>query len=93
MLMSWGLGKADQLGFESWIEAAPSAVTFYERHGYVGVQEIELNPLVPKDLSERELQEWQSTSRSILPVSAVVMWRPAGGKYVEGETVKPWEIQ
>jgi GNAT superfamily N-acetyltransferase len=93
MLMTWGLEKADELGFESWIEAAPSAVSFYERHGYVKVQDIELDPLLPEDLSEKELQEWRSTSQSILSVTAIVMWRPAGGKYVEGQTVKPWETQ
>ena len=36
-------------------------------------------------------EEWIRLVKQLEENPISIMWRPAGGKYVEGETVVPWE--
>ncbi|OOQ86535.1 hypothetical protein PEBR_21160 [Penicillium brasilianum] len=78
LLMQWGLEIADERGLDVWIEAAPPAVPFYERHGFVQKEVTHLQPQRPDGLSEKVAAEWDATARSLLPINAVTMCRLAG---------------
>lgn len=36
-------------------------------------------------------EEWVRLVKQLEENPIAIMWRPAGGKYVKGETVVPWE--
>ncbi|KAJ5390529.1 GNAT family acetyltransferase [Penicillium cataractarum] len=78
LLMQWGLEKADEKGLDVWIEAAPPAVPFYERHGFIQKEVTHLQPRQPDGLSEKVAAEWDATAKSLLPITAVTMCRLAG---------------
>jgi GNAT superfamily N-acetyltransferase len=78
LLMQWGLEKADEKGLDIWIEAAPPAVPFYERHGFVQKEVTHLQPQRPDGLEEKIAAEWDTTARELLPITAVTMCRLAG---------------
>lgn len=78
LLMQWGLEKADEKGLDVWIEAAPPAVPFYERHGFVQKEVTYLQPQRPEALSENIAAEWDAAAESLLPITAVTMYRVAG---------------
>jgi GNAT superfamily N-acetyltransferase len=86
LLMQWGIDKADQLGLEACIESVPSARPVYERYGFVVTDVIDVDMTVP-DPSER----WKELQQ--LELTAFYMWRPKGGKFVEGETAVPWHVR
>jgi len=88
----WGTARADEVGLESWIEASGLGRPLYVKHGYIAVSETTLKLQQPEGLSENDAKEWKRMDEEILPVHCVTMWRPKGGRYIEGETVKPWEI-
>lgn len=77
LLMEWGLKRASEKGLEALIEAAPPAVPFYERHAFMSMETTHLDPQRPVGLSEEEFAEWDDTAKSILPITAIVMCRPA----------------
>ena len=78
LLMQRGLEKADEKGMDVWIEAAPPAVPFYERHGFVQKEVTYLQPQRPEGLSEKVAAEWDAAAKSLLPITAVTMYRVAG---------------
>ncbi|KAE8354424.1 hypothetical protein BDV28DRAFT_147155 [Aspergillus coremiiformis] len=77
LLMRWGLKRVDECGMDAWIEAAPSAVPFYERHGFVQKEVLQLDPRRPEELSGEEAEEWDAAAREVLPVGVCIMHRPA----------------
>jgi hypothetical protein len=90
--MRWGTARADELGLESWIDATGLGRPLYAKHGYVVVSTSTLKPQQPEGLSGSDAKEWKKMEEEILPAQTITMWRPKGGRYVEGETVKPWEV-
>ena len=85
-LMKWGTQKADQMGVEMWLNAAASATSLYKKHGFVTVRD---NDLVPT--TENPSEAWSEIRDRLRLEPVFVMWRPAGGEYIEGKTLKPWE--
>lgn len=85
-LMQWGVEKADELGLEMWLNATPGAIALYKKHGFVPLQE---NNLVPT--TENPSSEWNEFKDGLNLAPACVMWRPIGGDFVDGKTIKPWE--
>lgn len=77
LLMEWGLIQANEKGMDIWIEAVPSAVSFYERHGFVPQETIHLSPGIPTGMSEHDKTEWDIAVRLFLPITAVIMCRIA----------------
>ena len=86
MLIDWGLEEADRRGMEAYVEGTYLGRNVYERYGFVVMHKVDstfetLNPG----------QEWSRMVGEMRENPVVIMWRPAGGKYVEGSTVIPWE--
>ncbi|KAJ5097716.1 GNAT family acetyltransferase [Penicillium angulare] len=77
LLMEWGVERADEMGLDIWIEAVPSAVPFYERHGFSQLKTVGIDLVCPDGVSERERLQWEEASDYILPVTVVLMYRLA----------------
>lgn len=92
LFMKWGIEQADALGFECWLGATDLGVHLYKKHGFIAVEDHMLETSMPEGLSEDEKREWEELDRLMLPFHDTIMWRPAGGVYVDGVTVKPWEV-
>ncbi|KAJ6489759.1 acyl-CoA N-acyltransferase [Mycena sanguinolenta] len=85
--MDWGMKLADELGLVMFLDAGVHGRKLYETNGFVYVEE---NPLdVTTDAPD---ETWLEMQRLVgTGTTTWLMWRPAGGKYEEGKTVKPWE--
>ena len=88
--MEWGVRKADELGVESWVDSADLARGLYSQFGFLYVTEKFVEPKEPEGLSGADKMEWDEMCELVLPVHVTTMWRPVGGKYVDGVTVQPW---
>ncbi|KAI0866738.1 acyl-CoA N-acyltransferase [Xylaria cubensis] len=85
-VMDWGKAKADELGLEFFLDATEAGRPLYEVNGFIPIQE---NPNHPQ--KENPDDKWTETEKKIGRFSLCLMWRPVGGKYEEGKTIKPWE--
>lgn len=89
--MNWGLSHADKLGLETWLDASEHGQPVYQKLGFVPYTMNKINPVMPPSYTAEQRAEWEKWEQEILPMDAMSMWRPVGGKFVEGETVKPWD--
>lgn len=82
-----GIKEADRLKLEAFIEATDDGNPCYEASGcvYMGTNYWEAAKRNPSN-KWRELERY-----SQMPIHTYLMWRPVGGRFVEGETVVPWE--
>jgi hypothetical protein len=85
IIMKWGIEKADAMGVEMWLDATVYGVPVYQKHGFIVVHE---NSLAPH--TDNPTEEWKDIAKRLEPMVMWQMWRPIGGKYVEGKTVRPW---
>ncbi|KAL2048371.1 hypothetical protein N7G274_000282 [Stereocaulon virgatum] len=76
------------LGLEAYVEASHLGRTVYESHGYVVMHIAERN--FENVSSEKD---WVRLVKDLQTKPVAVTWRPAGGRYVKGETVVSWEAQ
>ncbi|KAI4150567.1 MAG: hypothetical protein L6R39_002250 [Caloplaca ligustica] len=86
-LINWGVREADRLGLEAFIEATDDGKPAYEATGftYMGTQYWESARRNPSE-------KWVELERYLqTPIHNYLMWRPKGGRFVEGETAIPWE--
>lgn len=74
MLVNWGVQKADELGLETFIEAAEPGVPLYLRHGFQVVDYHWIDPKV-----EEPSEEWKRLKEKIPPIRWAFMRRPRGG--------------
>ena len=86
MMLESGINQADELGVEMWLDATACGVPLYKQHGFQVASE---NKLCPQ--TERPDDEWKKIEQELMPLSMWPMWRPRGGKYMDGITVRPWE--
>ncbi|ENH62193.1 hypothetical protein FOC1_g10015157 [Fusarium oxysporum f. sp. cubense race 1] len=86
VIMNWSKQKADEMGVELWLDATEQGVPVYEKHGFTVVN---VNTIQPT--KENPGEEWHKVKDELGPMTFRQMWRPAGGDYQEGKTVKPWE--
>jgi hypothetical protein len=86
MIMKWGIAKADELNYEFFLDAFPAARNFYPKYGFGELETCEIRPK-----TDHPDAQWKDIERDLLPLTIYIMWRPKGGPYVEGKTVKPWE--
>ncbi|KAL4816104.1 acyl-CoA N-acyltransferase [Aspergillus spinulosporus] len=93
LFMDWGTRIADERGLEAWLDASEFGAPLYALYGFRVVLVNRVKPVPERELSEEEAKEWKHYEDTLLPIDETVMWRPPGGTYVEGETVKPWEIK
>lgn len=75
------------MGVEMWLDATPYGKPVYEKHGFV---DLGPNPLIPAP-RENAGEAWKEIDQRLQPMVFWTMWRPKGGIYEEGKTVKPWE--
>ncbi|KAJ3454635.1 hypothetical protein MRS44_013235 [Fusarium solani] len=86
LIMDWGKQKADEMGVEMWLDATEYGVPVYKKHGFTIVN---VNRLQPTKTAPGEA--WRKIDEELQPMTFWQMWRPAGGSYDEGKSVKPWE--
>lgn len=89
ILMDWGLRITDELGLETWLDASEFGTGLYEKFGFRKILTNVVKPVPDRELSEEEKGEWEECERTLLPIAYTLMWRPPGGKFVEGETPVP----
>lgn len=85
LLVKWGIQKADELGLETFIEAAEPGVPLYLSHGFGAMDEFCIDPKVPEPSLE-----WKQLKERIPPIRWIFMWRPQQGSFEEGKTSVPW---
>ncbi|KAI1357839.1 acyl-CoA N-acyltransferase [Xylaria arbuscula] len=83
--MNWGMKKADEMGVEMFLDSTPVGKPLYEANGF---QVVEKTVIVPQ--TENPDSDWKEAEAKIGHSEWWLMWRPAGGNYEEGVTVKPW---
>ena len=86
MLIEWGLAEADRRGMEAYVEGTYLGRSVYERNGFVVMHKVD-----SKFETSNPGQEWLRMVVEMRENPVAIMWRPAGGLYVEGSTVVPWE--
>ena len=86
LLVHWGTEQADKRGIEAYVEATYLGRSVYERYGFVMMHIAEMS-------FHRECpgEEWQRLVKDMHTNPIAIMWRPAGGRYIPGKTVIPWE--
>lgn len=89
MIMEWGVKKADELGFEMWLDSTSNGIPFYRKHGFAVVYENKFEPVYD---GEEPDEEWKKLEKELTPLTLWLMWRPVNGKYEEGVTLKPGEV-
>lgn len=84
--MDWGIAKADEMGVELFLDASPVGRPLYDANGLV---EVDKNDIIPRTNDPDDA--WKAMEKKTGHSTWFLMWRPAGGNYEEGKTVKPWE--
>ncbi|KAI1116643.1 hypothetical protein F5Y14DRAFT_458702 [Nemania sp. NC0429] len=84
--MDYWMDKVDSLGIEAYLEASSLGVGLYLQYGFIVT---EYPTLVFS--SDNPSPDWLGLVRDIQSHPLAIMWRPKGGKYVEGKTVMPWQ--
>ena len=86
MLLDWGLEKADQKNFETYIDSTEDGVPLYEACGFAKLDKVDFSAPKPNP-SER----WKELQNELLPFTSWPMWRPASGLVEPGTETKPSE--
>ena len=79
---------------ECFVESTDDGRALYESMGFVVVDHFFLDGRpVEEDGKELESEEWAGIRKEVFPepMRVWVMWRPKGGRFVEGETKYSWE--
>ena len=79
LMMEWGKKKANETGVEMWLDATIYGIPLYKKHGFVVVNE---NNMDPK--SKNTSPDWQKIESKLVPMVMWQMWRPVGHDY-EGD--------
>ncbi|RYP50307.1 hypothetical protein DL768_004160 [Monosporascus sp. mg162] len=85
-IMDWGKAKADQLGLETFLDATAMGKPLYEANAYIPIEDNLIHPQ-----KENPDEKWKDLEEKVGPFTLTLMWRPVGGKYETGKTIKPWE--
>ena len=88
LLMNWGRSLADQKGLETFIEATIDGVRLYESTGFTQVEPIILDAKLPEKFKgEDDKKAWLEARHRVLPrpFPVMLMWRPKGADWKEGD--------
>lgn len=87
--MDWGIQKADERGYEAYVDASDSGRNLYRAYGFISVEKPEQLDLSQFEDSKgkRKMQEL------VMPFEWWPMHRPVGGEYQPGKGLLPWEKQ
>ncbi|PSR97345.1 hypothetical protein BD289DRAFT_107833 [Coniella lustricola] len=88
-ILDWGVSKADELGLDIFLDATLPSKTLFEKNGFV---EIKKNVISPQ-ADDVDDVKWKEMEQKVGILTYLLMWRPFGGKYEEGKTTKPWEVE
>ena len=88
VLMKWGIGKAQELGIENFIEASESGKFLYEGFWLqCSIQDrFHSSKAGPSD-------EWRKLEHELTPILLYAMWRPARNALDDGKTEIQWELE
>ncbi|KAB8300518.1 hypothetical protein EYC80_000680 [Monilinia laxa] len=87
LMMEWGCKIADKMGLETFVESTDDGRELYKAHGFVIVRHFFLYvPSAPK-VDEEEFAKLKEVIAPE-PYRVWLMWRPNGGKFEEGKTIK-----
>lgn len=82
LITAWGTAKADEMGLEATLSASPEGRHLYVKHGFVEIDRTILDlPDLCETVEEREACRKLASTNSW---DACTMWRPVGGKLLEG---------
>lgn len=84
--MDWGIQKADEMKFESFIDATEMGALLYKEYGFISPGYAEIKAPANANPSAR----WKELEELLLPLELMPQWRPVGGK-LDKDTRKPWE--
>jgi GNAT superfamily N-acetyltransferase len=85
IILKWGIEKAEAMGVEMWLDATVYGVPVYQKHGFVIVHQNNLAPTTTHPSAE-----WKEIAERLEPMIMWQMWRPVGGRYEEGKSIRPW---
>lgn len=91
-MIEYGCRIADEKGLEAFVESTDDGRELYKANSFVIVRSFFLDAK-PASEEEGNDPEWVKVKKEITPEPYRVwlMWRPKGGKFVEGETKFSWE--
>ena len=85
--MEWGCKRADELGLDTFAESPDAGRPLFEAVGFITVDDFYWDADV-----EKPSKVWEALTRRLeMPLHGYLMWRPPGGKFIEGKTTLPWE--
>ncbi|TVY40860.1 hypothetical protein LOCC1_G005186 [Lachnellula occidentalis] len=82
--MDWGMKKADQLGYDFFLESTFYGRPLYEANGFLYIEECIVHPE-----TENPEDDWKKIDEKVGLWTFWLMWRPAGGQSKEGKTIRP----
>jgi GNAT superfamily N-acetyltransferase len=90
LLMDVGIGRADGLNLECWMEASTMGKPLYEKFGYQSLLKLAFD-----DERSDASDEWRKCAHELTPPPIFAMWRPKRGLWnsEDGKDVKrPWNL-
>jgi len=75
--MDWGLKKADELGFDFYLDSTPYGRLLYEANGFRYIEENVNIPVAEGTTDEK----WKEMEEKVGPFTFWLMWRPVNGIY------------
>lgn len=89
--LDWGKARADELGLDLFLDATPMGRPRYLANGFVELDENTTDMRGQRAEGDKDAA-WREMERRIPPFTFWLMWRPAGGRYEEGKTVRPRRV-
>lgn len=84
--MDWGLAKAQDLGFDFYLDSTPYGRPLYEANGFSYLEENINHPT-----TDTPDEAWKDVEEKVGPFTFWLMWKPAGQKSEETQSAPPSE--
>lgn len=81
-IMNWGFDKADELGYDFFLDATPYGRPLYEANGFTYIEENLNHPQ-----TDEPDEKWKEIEEKVGPFTFWLMWKPIGA-IREGKTTK-----
>ena len=88
LLMAWGVQKAEELGYQSWMEATETGRGLYEKFGYQVLFKVSFD-----DRRDKPSGQWRKLQHELTPEPFYAMWRPVKSQCFEDGVVLPWKVK
>lgn len=87
VFMDWGMQKADELGYEFFLDSTPYGRPLYEANSFVYVEENVNHPQ-----TDNPDDKWREIDQKVGPFTFWLMKRPDGGELGAGKNVKSLQL-